>query len=160
MMMHFKYTIAIKLIFFLLLMAAYMVLLIPCDNYCFWLCLAVLTSNANLIVQFACRNPSYWGKLCFLSTPDGENCGLVKNLAVAALVSLKVTEPILDKLISCGMEKLDEISLSSVSNMDKVFLNGDWVGVCADSSSFVARLRCMRRDTLIHPQVCLFLPVY
>ncbi|XP_010937061.1 DNA-directed RNA polymerases IV and V subunit 2 [Elaeis guineensis] len=98
-------------------------------------------------------NPSYWGKLCFLSTPDGENCGLVKNLAVTALVSLKVTEPILDKLISCGMEKLDEISLTSVSSMDKVFLNGDWVGVCADSSSFVARLRCMRRATLIHSQV-------
>nr|CAB3485916.1 unnamed protein product [Digitaria exilis] len=37
-------------------------------------------------------NPSYWGKLCFMSTPDGENCGLVKNLAVTATVSSRVHE--------------------------------------------------------------------
>ncbi|CAL9147350.1 unnamed protein product [Musa hybrid cultivar] len=98
-------------------------------------------------------NPSYWGKLCFLSTPDGENCGLVKNLAVTAVVSSKIMEPILDKLIACGMEKLDEISLSSLSQMHKVFLNGDWVGVCPDMSSFADRLRSMRRAMLIHPQV-------
>lgn len=98
-------------------------------------------------------NPSFWGKLCFLSTPDGENCGLVKNLAVTALVSSKVTEPILDKLISCGMEKLDAVSQSSTSKLDKVFLNGNWVGVCSDSSLFVVRFRCMRRANRINPQV-------
>ncbi|WOL00513.1 hypothetical protein Cni_G09226 [Canna indica] len=98
-------------------------------------------------------NPSFWGKLCFLSTTDGENCGLVKNLAVTAIVSSKVLESIVDKLIACGMEKLDEISLLSLSKMYKVFLNGDWVGVCSDMSSFADRFRCMRRAKLIHPQV-------
>ncbi|TVU06154.1 hypothetical protein EJB05_49352, partial [Eragrostis curvula] len=34
-------------------------------------------------------NPFYWGKLCFMSTPDGENCGLVKNLAATVIVSSK-----------------------------------------------------------------------
>nr|CAD1830400.1 unnamed protein product [Ananas comosus var. bracteatus] len=98
-------------------------------------------------------NPSYWGKLCFLSTPDGENCGLVKNLAVTAIVSSRIMEPILDKLVSCGMEKLDESPLSSTTKMDKVFLNGDWIGVCADPSSFVESFRCMRRNKVIHAQV-------
>ncbi|RWW25168.1 hypothetical protein BHE74_00019574 [Ensete ventricosum] len=75
------------------------------------------------------------------------------STAVTAVVSSKIMEPILDKLISCGMEKLDEISLSSLSQTHKVFLNGDWVGVCPDMSSFADRLRSMRRAKLIHPQV-------
>jgi len=56
-----------------------------------------------------CRYPSHWGKICFLSTPDGENCGLVKNLAITGLVAvvgIDIGENFLDKLLDCGMEKL------------------------------------------------------
>ncbi|ONK73942.1 uncharacterized protein A4U43_C03F1170 [Asparagus officinalis] len=98
-------------------------------------------------------NPSYWGKLCFLSTPDGENCGLVKNLSVTALVSSSINEPVLDKLVSCGMEKLDQISVSSLSKTYKIFLNGDWIGVCSDSRLFVLNFRQMRRAQEINSQV-------
>ncbi|XP_062183913.1 DNA-directed RNA polymerases IV and V subunit 2-like isoform X2 [Phragmites australis] len=98
-------------------------------------------------------NPSYWGKLCFMSTPDGENCGLVKNLAVTAIVSSRVVQPLIDSFISCGMNKLDEIPTEEVPRMDKIFLNGNWVGSCTDPASFVLRLRCMRRSSLIDPQV-------
>ncbi|XP_044968321.1 DNA-directed RNA polymerases IV and V subunit 2-like [Hordeum vulgare subsp. vulgare] len=98
-------------------------------------------------------NPSYWGKMCFMSTPDGENCGLVKNLAVTAIVSSRVAQPLIDRFVSCGMNKLDEIPAKEIPKMDKIFLNGDWVGSCADPASFVMRLRCMRRGGLIDPQV-------
>ncbi|KAG8043645.1 hypothetical protein GUJ93_ZPchr0458g22812 [Zizania palustris] len=98
-------------------------------------------------------NPSYWGKLCFMSTPDGENCGLVKNLAVTAIVSSRVDQPLIDSFISCGMIKLHEIPTDEVPRMDKIFLNGDWVGSCTDPASFVLRLRCMRRSGLINSQV-------
>ncbi|KAG8043689.1 hypothetical protein GUJ93_ZPchr0458g22674 [Zizania palustris] len=97
-------------------------------------------------------NPSYWGKLCFMSTPDGENCGLVKNLAVTAIVSSRVDQPLIDSFISCGMIKLHEIPTDEVPRMDKIFLNGDWVGSCTDPASFVLRLRCMRRSGLINSQ--------
>ncbi|KAG2575119.1 hypothetical protein PVAP13_7KG411400 [Panicum virgatum] len=98
-------------------------------------------------------NPSYWGKLCFMSTPDGENCGLVKNLAVTAIVSSRVVQPLIESFISCGMSKLNEIPTENIQRMDKIFLNGNWVGSCTDSASFVLRLRCMRRSSLIDPQV-------
>lgn len=112
-----------------------------------------MVASLNNLVLSVCRNPSYWGKLCFLSTPEGENCGLVKNLSVTAIVSSKMAEPMLDKLISCGMEKLADVSLSSINTTDKVFLNGVWIGVCQDSSSFVMNLRQLRRKKLIHSQV-------
>lgn len=117
-------------------------------------------------------NPSYWGKLCFLSTPDGENCGLVKNLALSALISSKLTDSspriassskytktskttdeLEDRLVSCGMEKIDEISISAARNKYKVLLNGNWIGVCSDSESFVVGLRDMRRSQQINYQV-------
>ncbi|KAJ1704557.1 hypothetical protein LUZ63_004336 [Rhynchospora breviuscula] len=98
-------------------------------------------------------NPSYWGKLCFFSTPDGEHCGLVKNLAVTALLSTKITSPMEEHLVSIGMIKLDTISLSDVNKSDKVFLNGQWVGVCSDPAEFVSKLRLMRRSKIINPQV-------
>ncbi|XP_061365253.1 DNA-directed RNA polymerases IV and V subunit 2-like [Gastrolobium bilobum] len=90
-------------------------------------------------------HPSHWGKVCFLSTPDGENCGLVKNLAVTGLVSTNISESILPQLFDCGMEELLDDTSTYLGNKDKVFLNGDWVGVCADSFSFVADLRSKRR---------------
>jgi len=88
-----------------------------------------------------------------MSTPDGENCGLVKNLAVTTIVSSRVVQPLIESFISCGMSKLNDIPTEHIQRMDKIFLNGNWVGSCKDSASFVFRLRCMRRSSMIDPQV-------
>jgi len=88
-----------------------------------------------------------------MSTPDGENCGLVKNLAVTTIVSSRVVQPLIESFISCGMSKLNDIPTEHIQRMDEIFLNGNWVGSCKDSASFVFRLRCMRRSSMIDPQV-------
>ncbi|PPR98201.1 hypothetical protein GOBAR_AA22473 [Gossypium barbadense] len=102
-------------------------------------------------------HPSHWGKVCFLSTPDGENCGLVKNLATTALVSTNivksVVESIVDTLFDSGMEKVVNDTSSSLDGKDKVFLNGEWVGVCEDSLFFAAELRRKRRRRELPYQV-------
>ncbi|KAM5585371.1 hypothetical protein ABKV19_004659 [Rosa sericea] len=94
---------------------------------------------------------SHWGRVFFISTPDGENCGLVKNLATTALISTNILEPILPEFFSCGMEELVDDTSTSLDGKNKVFLNGDWVGVCEDSGDFVTRLRTLRRrKKLLH----------
>ncbi|XP_047073529.1 DNA-directed RNA polymerases IV and V subunit 2-like [Lolium rigidum] len=98
-------------------------------------------------------NPSYWGKLCFMSTPDGEKCGFVKNLAVSAVVSSVMRESLLDLFVSCGMKKLDEVLLQELGGKDKIFLNGNLVGMSAYPGEFVTHLRNMRRSKQIDPQV-------
>ncbi|XP_042048531.1 DNA-directed RNA polymerases IV and V subunit 2-like isoform X1 [Salvia splendens] len=100
-------------------------------------------------------HPSHWGKVCFLSTPDGENCGLVKNLASLGLVSTKILEleSILKRFHECGMENLVDDGSCLLDGKHKVFLDGDWVGVCKDSSSFVAKLRRKRRKMEIPDQI-------
>ncbi|KAL1337621.1 hypothetical protein HN51_032332 [Arachis hypogaea] len=98
-------------------------------------------------------HPSHWGKVCFLSTPDGENCGLVKNLAVTGLVSTNITEIILSELLDSGMEELLDDTSTDLGNKDKIFLNGDWVGVCTNSSAFVTDLRSKRRRNQLPHQM-------
>lgn len=100
-------------------------------------------------------HPSHWGKICFLTTPDGENCGLVKNLASLGLVSTYILnlDHILDKLYDCGLEKLVDNSSTALDEKHKIFVDGDWVGICKDSASFVAKLRHKRRKMELPHQI-------
>ncbi|XP_055825180.1 DNA-directed RNA polymerases IV and V subunit 2-like [Solanum dulcamara] len=98
-------------------------------------------------------HPSHWGKLCFLSTPDGENCGLVKNLASMGLVSTIILKPFLETLFRCGMQKLVDDSATSLHGKQKVLLDGEWVGICEDSALFVSKLRRKRRRNEVPHQV-------
>lgn len=75
-------------------------------------------------------------------------------MAITGLVSTNLMEPLNDKLFDCGMEKLvDDAFSASWKGKDKVFVNGDWVGVCDDSLSFVTDLKHSRRSKRIPPQV-------
>lgn len=78
---------------------------------------------------------------------------MIKNLAGTALVSTAVRGGIFDVLVACGMEKLVDDTSTSLSGMDKVFVDGDWVGFCKNSASFVAEFRRRRRKTEVPPQV-------
>lgn len=69
------------------------------------------------------------------------------------LVSTNVLEPLLQKLLACGMEKLVNDTSTLLSGKDKVFLDGDWVGICEDSAAFVAKLRRKRQRKQIPHQV-------
>lgn len=117
--------------------------------------------KTRLRVQYAAKlgdarypNPSYWGRVCFISTPDGENCGLVKNLAVTCIVSLKVAEePILQILSRCGIAKLDQMPSSESKYITKIFVNGEWVGSSDNPDLLVEKLRDFRRRHRIHAQV-------
>jgi len=52
-----------------------------------------------------------------------------------------------EKLFACGMEELMDDTCTPLFGKHKVLLNGDWVGLCADSESFVAELKSRRRQS-------------
>lgn len=75
------------------------------------------------------------------------------------LVSTNILEHdnLVQKFIECGMEKLDDNSLFLLHDgKHKIFLDGEWVGICRDSSSFVAKLRRKRRRTEVPHQVYVY----
>lgn len=88
-----------------------------------------------------------------MTTPDGENCGLVKNLSSTGLVSTYVDVNLLDILIDSGMEELVDNMSISLGRKHKVFFNGDWVGVCDDAASLVDDFRSKRRRNEVPYQV-------
>lgn len=93
-----------------------------------------------------------WGMICPAETPEGQACGLVKNLALMAYISVGCASgPISSFLEEWNMESLEEVSSSVIMKATKIFLNGAWVGVHRDPQSIVETFRNMRRQVTFIP---------
>ncbi|MCL4337082.1 MAG: DNA-directed RNA polymerase subunit B [Candidatus Thermoplasmatota archaeon] len=95
-------------------------------------------------------HPTQWGRICPNETPEGQNCGLVKN---AALI-INVTEGYNPTIV---LETLKGMDLQEVEgeNPDagRVYLNGDFVGYHDDPTDLTVRVREERRRGKISPEV-------
>ncbi|GAA5829952.1 hypothetical protein JCM11251_007946 [Rhodosporidiobolus azoricus] len=88
---------------------------------------------------------THWGMVCPAETPEGQACGLVKNLALMAYISVgSPSAPIVEFLEEWGMENLEEYS-SDMSKATKVFVNGVWQGVHRDPAQLVSTIKSLRR---------------
>ncbi|KAL6781338.1 RPB2 [Auxenochlorella protothecoides x Auxenochlorella symbiontica] len=95
-----------------------------------------------------------WGMICPAETPEGQACGLVKNLALMTYVSVGCAAgPLLEFLEECATEALEDIAPGVVARATKILVNGVWVGVHRDPGDLVARLRAMRRHVDIETEV-------
>ncbi|KAF2969326.1 DNA-directed RNA polymerase II subunit RPB2 [Xylaria multiplex] len=99
---------------------------------------------------------SHWGLVCPAETPEGQACGLVKNLSLMCSISVGTsTEPIIDYMISRNMEVLEEYDHHRYPNATKIFLNGAWIGVHQDPKSLVRDVQQLRRTNQIPAEVSL-----
>lgn len=88
-----------------------------------------------------------WGMLCPAETPEGQACGLVKNLALMAYITVgSPSVPLLEFLEEWTTEPLEEITPSVIPASTKVFVNGLWVGVHRNPQELVKTLRNLRRQ--------------
>jgi DNA-directed RNA polymerase subunit B len=95
-------------------------------------------------------HPTQWGKICPAETPEGPNCGLVKNLALTSLISVGTNEKRIEAdLYDMGVITLDEIE--DVSGKAKIYLNGKLLGVHNYYKKLVETIRSKRaRGDLNH----------
>lgn len=97
---------------------------------------------------------THWGMVCPAETPEGQACGLVKNLTLLANVSIGVyTKSIVDFCESWGTENLVELNPASILNNAKVFVNGSWIGIHHDPEGLIRHLRNLRRRCQISKEV-------
>jgi DNA-directed RNA polymerase III subunit RPC2 len=104
--------------------------------------------------------PSQWGMLCPADTPEGETCGLVKNLALLAHVTTdEDTSPIRRLCYDLGVEDVQMLTGEELNSTEVhiVFLNGIIVGVHSAPIQFVAMLRNLRRKGLVGEFVSVYL---
>ncbi|KAF7320895.1 DNA-directed RNA polymerase subunit beta [Mycena chlorophos] len=104
--------------------------------------------------------PSQWGMLCPSDTPEGEACGLVKNLALMTHITTDVEEgPIIKLAFMLGVE---DISLATGTEIYGphtfvVNVNGTIIGLTRYPARFVAQFRRLRRARRISEFVSVFI---
>jgi DNA-directed RNA polymerase II subunit RPB2 len=97
---------------------------------------------------------THWGMICPAETPEGQACGLVKNLSLMAFVSVGSTaERLREILENYGTESLVSISPSDIHEATKVFVNGCWIGIHNDSEDLISNIKAMRRNLFIPKEI-------
>ena len=74
---------------------------------------------------------SHWGMLCASDTPEGEKCGLTKNIALLTHITVdSQTDKILQLALYLGIEDMGLISPDfHNSKACLVYLNGKIIGI-------------------------------
>ncbi|KAJ9090841.1 hypothetical protein QFC20_007802, partial [Naganishia adeliensis] len=95
---------------------------------------------------------THWGMVCPAETPEGQACGLVKNLALMSYISVGTpSAPIVNFLHQWHILDLDEYSDKPTAT--RVFVNGQWIGIHTNPSELMKNLIMHRRDNAIRYEV-------
>jgi len=104
--------------------------------------------------------PSQWGMLCPCDTPEGEACGLVKNLALLAHITTDCDTTDVTRLCyDCGVVDVSLLSGSEILRDSSFFvlINGLVLGITNNPKRLVNQLRTMRRKNFIGEFVSVYL---
>ncbi|CUA70973.1 DNA-directed RNA polymerase III subunit C2 [Rhizoctonia solani] len=104
--------------------------------------------------------PSQWGMLCTSDTPEGEACGLVKNLALMTHITTDVEEEPIKKIVY--MLGVEDITFSTGAEIYSphtfvVNVNGSIVGLTRFPARFVANFRKLRRSGRISEFISVYI---
>jgi len=94
---------------------------------------------------------SQWGYICPCESPEGENIGLVKNLALTTHITVECNStPIKKFLRDYGLIYLYESTPYNMDKTTKIFLNGNWIGLHNDILKLKSLFLDFRRNGLIN----------
>lgn len=99
---------------------------------------------------------THWGMVCPAETPEGQACGLVKNLTLMALVSVgSSSTDIIHKLQDWGVQEFEQLTTEDLCNpkMTKVFVNGNWIGLTSEANQLFEDFQRLRRDSGIKREI-------
>jgi DNA-directed RNA polymerase III subunit RPC2 len=92
--------------------------------------------------------PSQWGMLCPSDTPEGEACGLVKNLALMTHITTELPEaPLIHMAYMLGVEDISLVTGAELyrPGVHLVQVNGTLIGITHLPKRFVRTFRKLRR---------------
>lgn len=107
--------------------------------------------------------PSQFGMLCTADTPEGEACGLVKNLALMTHITTDDEEnPVKQVCYHLGVENIKFLDFSSIhlSKGYSVHLNGTIIGLTKMPKRFLRLFRKLRRTGKISPFISIYTNSY
>ena len=99
-------------------------------------------------------HPTHYGRLCPDETPEGSNCGLVKNLALSSSISVGIDpKEIVDKLRRMGVVPIEEADKKLRAAGGKVIVDGIIAGYSKDPVALAEELREYRRQGKISSEM-------
>ena len=97
---------------------------------------------------------THFGRICPSETPEGSNCGLVKNLALSAIISQNVpSEDVVETLYNSGVVDLNSANNDIKKDGTRIFVDGKLIGFHKNGQELTQTLRTLRRTSKIHPHV-------
>jgi DNA-directed RNA polymerase II subunit RPB2 len=98
---------------------------------------------------------THWGLVCPAETPEGQACGLVKNLSLMCYVTVGKDAALITQFLGLrGMEILEEYEPQMTPDATKIFVNGVWAGVHRDPNILYHTLKNIRgKEPLFHESV-------
>ena len=100
---------------------------------------------------------THFGRICPAETPEGSNCGLVKNIALSSIISVSVAvSEIIEKLYELGAHPVEEASDILRKNGTRIFVDGRLIGYYDNGQLLTDTLRSLRRSGKIHAHVGIY----
>lgn len=88
---------------------------------------------------------THWGRICPTETPEGPNCGLVKNLSLMSQITTAIPEEeVREYLHKLGVVTIRERRPNP--HLWRVYLNGVLIGTIEDGKALVERIKSERRS--------------
>jgi len=94
-------------------------------------------------------HPTQWGRLCPNETPEGQNCGLVKN--AAQMIDVSEDVPVED--VKLQLKEMDVFMPEDWSDGSRIHVDGDIFGLHKRPKSLVNQFKNARRRGRIRPEV-------
>ena len=92
-----------------------------------------------------------WGIICPAETPEGQPVGMVKNIALSTFITNNASSiPVRTYLQELDSKYIEDVNVSDIGNMCKIFVNGDLFGVHNNPNELVQKLKLYRRQGKIN----------
>ena len=103
-------------------------------------------------------HPTQWGRLCPNETPEGQNCGLVKNLALVVDISegidhTELYNDVKKEGIFIDLDVKPVVRGQHIKGKARVYLNGDLIGLHDEPIELIKELKARRRQGLLSHEI-------
>jgi len=98
-----------------------------------------------------------WGILCPVGSPDGKNCGYIKQLSMLATISIDTdTSFLYEYILNKNNNFVEDIyDVKSIGNKTKIFINGDLIGLSKDDLKLYKSLKKLKLSSVIPPETAI-----
>ncbi|RIA95112.1 DNA-directed RNA polymerase II subunit RPB2 [Glomus cerebriforme] len=91
-----------------------------------------------------------WGYICPAETPEGQACGLMKNLALMSYISVSMPPDLLIEYINNSgiCQRINETTFDNIAKLTKVFVNGDLTCITDEPLDLIQSIRDNKGNSL------------